>query len=87
MTFIYNGRQASSNNLTGQVQVYKDGRLVLSTPFQKVKVDGQTDLDRIPFSADINIAGLTNGRYMVEVTVKDGASQKIAAQQTAFYIN
>ena len=87
MTFIYNGRQASSNSLTGQVQVYKDGLLVLSTPFQRVKVDGQTDLDRIPFNADINIAGLTTGRYIVEVNVKDGASQKIAAQQTAFYIN
>ena len=81
MTFIYNG----ANNLTARVQVYKDGRSVLSVPARTIE-PGQEDPRRIPFKARINLAGLQAGRYILEVTVEDPTSHKRASQQTAFYI-
>jgi VWFA-related protein len=87
MTFIYNGGQAISNNLAAQVQVYKDGQIIVSSPFKKVMPEKDADLQRIPFNADISLSGLASGRYILEVTVKDSVAQKIATQQTAFYIN
>ncbi len=82
MTFIYNG----SNNLAAQVQVYKDGRSVVSIPSKTVEVDKQTDLQRIPFKAKVNLTGLPAGRYVLEVTVQDRKTQKNASQRIPFYI-
>jgi VWFA-related protein len=82
MTFIYNG---APNNLTAQIQVYKDGRSVLSVPVAAITAD-KDDPQRIPFKARINLAGLQAGRYLLEVTVQDRNSQKSASQQTSFSI-
>jgi VWFA-related protein len=87
MTFIYNGAQAVSNDLAAQVQVYRDGKVVISTPFKRVVPDGQTDRERLPFNADINLAGLQTGRYVLEVTLNDRTSQKTTSQHTVFYVN
>lgn len=82
MTFIYN---SSPNNLTAQVQVYKDGQSVLSVPVKNIEA-AQEDPRRVPFKAKINLAGLQAGRYIVEVTVEDRTSNKRASQQTPFYV-
>ena len=82
MTFIYNG---VANNLAARVQIYKDGRAVMSLPAKTVEPD-RNDPQRIPFRARINLAGLKAGRYLLEVTVEDRNSQKSASQQTIFYI-
>ena len=82
MTFIYN---STPNNLTAQVQVYKDGRSVLSIPVKTITA-GKDDPQRIPFKERINLAGLQAGRYLLEVTVQDRNSQKSASQQTSFSI-
>ena len=82
MTFIYNG---APNNLTAQIQVYKDGRPVLSIPVKTITAD-KDDPQRIPFKVRINLAGLQAGRYLLEVTVQDRNSQKSASQQTSFSI-
>jgi VWFA-related protein len=82
MTFIYNG---VANNLAARVQIYKDGRAVMSVPPKTVEAD-RNDPQRIPFRARINLAGLQAGRYLLEVTVEDRNSQKSASQQTTFYI-
>ena len=87
MTFIYNGAQAVSNDLAAQVQVYRDGKVVISTPFKRVVPDGQTDPERLPFNADINLAGLQTGRYVLEVTLNDRTSQKTTSQHTVFYVH
>jgi hypothetical protein len=68
------------------VQVYKDGQEVISTPFKTVAQDKQSDPDRIPFNAEINLAGLQSGRYILVVTVQDRARQQTSSQRSAFYI-
>jgi VWFA-related protein len=82
MTFIYN---SGANNLVARVQVYKDGRSVMSLPPRNVEPD-RSDPQRVPFRARINLAGLPAGRYLLEVVVQDRNSQKSASQQTTFYI-
>ncbi|HZI62690.1 MAG TPA: hypothetical protein VFD62_18415 [Pyrinomonadaceae bacterium] len=82
MTFIYN---STPNNLTAQVQVYKDSKSMLSTPAKNIEAAPE-DPRRIPFKAKINLAGLQTGRYILEVRVQDRSANKTASQQSAFYI-
>jgi VWFA-related protein len=84
MTFIYNA--GAPGNLAARVQVFKDGREVTGTPFQKVGTDAQTDPARVPFTTEINLVGLQAGRYTLQVTVEDRAAQRTASQQTTFYV-
>jgi hypothetical protein len=60
--------------------------VVSSTASKRVVLDGQIDPERVPFFAEINLAGLQAGRYILEVTVKDRTSQKTFSQHTAFYV-
>ena len=88
MTFIYNAARApgAPADLAAQVQVYRDGRPVLSTPFRKVAADAQTDPARVPFTAELSLGDLQAGRYVLQVTVEDRAAHKTASQQAAFYV-
>jgi len=86
MAFIYNRSQPVSNNLSGRVQVYRNGQPVISTPPKAVITDKQTDPQRIPFIAEINLAGLQAGAYLLDVTITDRTTQKTASQQTVFYV-
>jgi VWFA-related protein len=84
MAFIYNA--GAPGNLSARVQVYAEGREVVSTPFQKIGTDAQTDPARVPFTTEINLVALQTGRYTLRVTVEDRAAQRTASQQTAFYV-
>ena len=89
MTFIYNAsaqRGGASTELAAQVQIYRDGQTVVSTPFKTVTAAPQTDPARIPFTAEINLKALQAGRYILQVTVEDRGAQKTASQQTVFYV-
>jgi VWFA-related protein len=89
ITFIYNATArpvSASADLAAQVQVFRDGQAVISTPFTKVTADAQTDPARIPFTAEINLGVLQAGRYILQVTVEDRVAQKTASQQTPFYV-
>jgi VWFA-related protein len=84
MTFVYNA--GAPGNLAARVQVYRDGREVVATPFRKIAADAQTDPARVPFTAEIKLGELQPGRYTLRVTAEDRAAQKTATQQTAFYV-
>ena len=87
MTFIYNAaRAAAGTDLAAKVQVYKDGQEVISSPFKKVSSVSDVDPSRVPFTEDINLAGLQSGQYVLQVTVEDRAARKTVSQQTAFYV-
>jgi VWFA-related protein len=82
MTFIYNG----GADLVALVNVYRDGRAVVSMPAKKVVRNNTSDPNRIPFNSEINLTGLPPGRYILEVRVEDGTTHATAIQQTSFYI-
>ena len=86
MAFIYNSSQPVKDNLSMRVQVYRDDQVVVSTPLKPVVIDKQKDSQRIPINAEVSLAGFQSGRYLLELTVEDRATQKKAKQQTAFYI-
>ena len=81
MTFIYN---SAAPDLAAQVNVYKDGSAVASTPFRKVVREG--DPDRILWRSEINLKDFQPGRYLLEVIIEDQATHQRASQQTPFYI-
>jgi hypothetical protein len=86
MTFIYNSGPAASDKLAAQVEVYKEGRDVVSLPFTKILRDTQGDPNRIPFNGEISLKDLQAGRYVLEFTVKDRDGQAKVSQQTVFYV-
>ena len=87
MTFIYNAaRAAAATDLAAQVQVYKDGQAVISSPFKKVPAGSDVDQARVPFTEDINLGALRTGRYVLQVTVEDRAANKSVSRQSVFYV-
>jgi VWFA-related protein len=88
LTFIYNAARANGAlpDVAARVQVYSDGKAVISTPFQKVAADAGTDPARVPFTADLNLASLKAGHYILLVTVEDRTTHKTVSQQTAFEV-
>jgi hypothetical protein len=89
MLFIYNGSRApadSKPDLALQVQVVRDDQPVVTSPLRKVNVEGIEDLSRIPFAAELSLAGLPAGRYVLQITAVDRVSKQSAMQQTRFEI-
>jgi VWFA-related protein len=67
-----------------QVQVVRDDQPVLTTALRKVSTDGVLDLTRLPYAAEIAMADLLPGRYMLRVTVIDRTSKQSTSRQTYF---
>jgi hypothetical protein len=87
MTFIYNAApRGAVTDLAAQVQVYKDGKAVISSPFKKVATGKGVDPARVPFTEEIDLRALQSGRYILQVTVEDRTAHKSVSQQTAFYV-
>lgn len=89
MLFVYNGSRVpadSKPDVALQVQVVRDDQPVITSPLRKVSVDEVEDLSRIPFAAELSLAGLPAGRYVLQITVVDRVSKQSATQQTRFEI-
>ena len=89
LVFIYNAA-AGSNGVTPdlaiQIQIVRDGQPVVTTPLKKVSVEQFDDLKRIPYAAEVPLAGLRAGRYLLQLSVVDRISKTSATQQTRFEI-
>jgi VWFA-related protein len=88
MTFVYNAMrfQGAPPNLAAQVQIYREGQAVVSTPFKTIALDAGVDMARVPFTGDINLKSLQAGRYVLRVNIEDNSARKTVSQQTAFYV-
>ena len=55
---IYNARldAAKKSNLTAQIRIYRDGKLSLDGKQIPVEIAGQTDLERVKSSGEINLS-------------------------------
>ncbi|MGI9166902.1 MAG: VWA domain-containing protein [Pyrinomonadaceae bacterium] len=88
LVFAYNAARAPSDSkpdLAIQVQVLRENQPVVTTSLKKI-VTENIDLDRLPYAADLSLAGLPAGRYLLQVTVIDRVSKTSASQQTRFEI-
>ncbi|CAN5753902.1 hypothetical protein BH18ACI4_BH18ACI4_12230 [soil metagenome] len=86
--FIYNAARATTDSrpdVAAQVQVLRDNQPVITTPLKKIATDG-VDLDRLPYAADLSLADLPAGKYVLQVTAVDRVSKTSASQQNRFSI-
>jgi VWFA-related protein len=87
LIFAYNAARSSTDqkpDVAVQVQVIRDDQPVLTTALRKLTVEGVADLERLPYAAEIPLAELTPGRYVLQVTLIDRVSKQSTSRQTHF---
>jgi VWFA-related protein len=102
VTIIYNAAKASassagtapaSNTTAGQpdlavqVQVFRDNEPVVTDPLHRINTDGATDLARIQYAAELNLEGLSRGKYVLQLTVIDRIAKATASQRVRFQVD
>ncbi|MCM3870912.1 MAG: VWA domain-containing protein [Pyrinomonadaceae bacterium] len=86
--FVYNAARATSDSqpdVATQIQLLRDNQPVLTTALKKIGTVG-VDLDRLPYAADLSLADLPAGQYVLQVTAVDRVSKTSASQQNRFSI-
>ena len=86
--FVYNAARGPSDSqpdVATQVQILRDNQPVITTALKKIGTDG-VDLDRLPYAADLSLANLPAGQYVLQVTAVDRVSKTSAFQQNRFSI-
>lgn len=73
-------------DLAVQVQVFRDDEPVITSPLHKIPTDG-VDVARVPYAADVSLAGLSPGAYVLQVTVIDKLAKASATQRLNFQID
>lgn len=90
VTYVYNAGRGPTNNdvpnVSLQIQVLRDDRPVITTPLRKVATEGMTDLSRLPYAAELSLAALPVGQYILKVTAIDLVNKKSATQRANFEI-
>ena len=87
LIFAYNAVRSAEDqkpDVAVQVQVIRDDQPVLTTALRKVNTEGVTDLERLPYAAEIPLAELSAGRYLLQVTLIDRVSKQSTSRQTHF---
>lgn len=74
-------------DLAVQVQVFRDGQPVITTPARKIQTEGVTDLMRVPYAADVSLEGLQSGNYVLQVIIIDRIAKTTASQQFKFQVD
>lgn len=74
-------------DLAVQVQVFRDNEPVITTPLHKIQSEGATDMQRVPYAADVSLSGLQPGAYLLQVTVIDRLAKTSATQKLSFQID
>ena len=87
LIFAYNAALSPADqkpDVAVQVQVIRDDQPVLTTALRKVSAEGVADPERLPYAAEISLAELTPGRYVIKVTVIDRVTKQSTSRQTHF---
>lgn len=88
VVFVYNATRSTDSkpDAAVQVQVLRDDQPVVTTALQKIESEGVLDLTRLPYAAEIPLASLGTGQYVLNVTVVDRLAKRSATQQTRFEV-
>jgi VWFA-related protein len=86
--FVYNAKRdaAGKPQLLVETQVLRDGQTVLSSPQRRLNIEGQQDMERLPFGDELALKTLAPGRYDLKVTVTDSVAGTSATQVTDFVV-
>ncbi len=89
---IYNARSdaAKKPNLTAQIRIFRDGKLLLDGKQTPVDTSGQTDPVRIGFSGALNLtSAMQTGEYILQIIITDNLAKekrKISTQFVQFEV-
>lgn len=74
-------------DLAVQIQVFRDDEPVVTDPLHRISTEGATDMARIPYAAELNLAGLAPGKYVLQLTVIDRIAKATASQRVRFRVD
>lgn len=89
LVFVYNAALSISESkpdVAIQVQIVRDNQPVVTTPLKKVTVESGSDHGRLPYAAEVSLAGLPAGRYLLKITAVDRVKKTSSTQETRFEI-
>jgi hypothetical protein len=89
VVYVYNASVSTVDfkpDVAAQVQVLRDGQPVVTTASRRVSSEGNQQLDRLPYGADVSLEGLGPGRYVLRVSVVDRIGKTSAAQEMRFEV-
>ena len=83
-TYVYNASRAGAGDVQVQAQVLRgDTPLVTAQP---LKVPVTADPARLPFWSELSLAALPPGRYVLQVTATDKATNRTAVERVGFSV-
>jgi VWFA-related protein len=86
--FAYNAVRAASDgppDIAIQFEIVRDNRAVVTIPYRRMAA-AAGDLGGVPYAADVSLAGLNYGRYVLRVSVIDRVANAAVAQEARFEI-
>jgi hypothetical protein len=87
LTYVYNASRAKAPpEVMVSTQVLRDEKVVVATKPSRLRTEGTTDLARIPYFAELNLEGMANGSYVLQVIATDRATQATTLQRMNFEI-
>ena len=88
LIFVYNSTVApgQSADLAVQTQILRDDQPVITTPLRKITIDATKDVKSLPYAAELSLAGLPSGSYILLVNVIDRSAGNSASQRMRFEI-
>lgn len=87
--YVYNAARKSADakpDVTMEIGVLRKGVSVLNAPQHPLVTDGAADLDRIPYSAEIPLRGLTPGTYSLRIKAVDRTGKAEIVQSSNFVV-
>ena len=87
LLFVYNAVRSPADqkpDVAVQVQVIRDDQPVITTALRKLNPEGVADLERLPYAAEIPLAELSPGRYILKISLIDRVSKQSTSRQTHF---
>lgn len=84
---VYNAEHSSRQpELTLEVQLTKDGHVVIATPATPISIQGVTDFARIPFIGEFPLNGFQPGEYELKLTITDLLTKASASGRSTFAV-
>jgi VWFA-related protein len=85
LTIIYNAA-GSKPGLEAQIQISRNGQVIVTSPVSKVVTDANTDLARVFYGADIALKSFAPGRYRLRVNISDRIANTSASREISFEV-
>jgi VWFA-related protein len=88
LVYAYNATVGAGGkpDIAVQVQVFRDDQPVITAPLRKLDVENFTDFSRLPYAAELSMAGVPTGRYILRLTAIDRVAKSSASQSIKFTV-